>query len=741
MTMVDDNDYDDEGEEGSICLAGEIEEDDELDDIHEARPRSSRLSRGNHRSSRSDRHHHHQHHDDNHGSRSPDKPSSQRKNVRGTSSRVKSKAATADSDERPSSLSSVTGDASATWGNASISTITLKDLMGGEKNATEVEKILNGPSSTAHQRSSYRHHYHNSPTKGGSSGSVAGAEAKKQAIMKSKRVKEGRRSNIKSSLDSFLQAKEKDNSEGGDFLEAEDVEEDESLISDEEEAHQMSRSPVENTVHHRRRFRAKGSGENDDDGDDENLENSSVSKSHSTKRLGRTTRTIDANSGSSHSRRTMMIHRRNQRSSNNNRSTDVNDDASVGSHKSRRSTRTSMRSDDCRSLAGDDENRSRRVRRDARSIDRSTRDARSVERGQNSRSVDASSRHRRRSHSRGADSVRDASSGAGGGGGGRSRSQSRGDDGNNNQAGAKIRRHRSRSRGGGDADDDQSVMSRKSTATSSSSRRGRRPSRPRHAKQSNRLPPSHATTSHAATTNNNKLKSPINHQLKSPTKGQQAPSKASLAKHLASEDQNSKSTGKDLEEASETSSRDKSQVVLLQFDPTNANLVQTVNQAKCKKTSEIIRHADGTESELQISELAGLPTFEKNSDPNFHDSAQSGMSYHEATGQASSRSLGSLDAGSSVEGGHKKQPSFSRSSRRPTSNKSFSESSSARTSQIPGEPASEGGGRRTPSRAKSTTAVPRQRGLQATKSFIMRMNRSRGQINHQALDDNGSDEE
>ena len=52
------------------------------------------------------------------------------------------------------------------------------------------------------------------------------------------------------------------------------------------------------------------------------------------------------------------------------------------------------------------------------------------------------------------------------------------------------------------------------------------------------------------------------------------------------------------------------QQILLQFDPTNKNHVRSVDQDKAKKSSEIIQGMHGTKSTLEISELAGLPTFE-----------------------------------------------------------------------------------------------------------------------------------
>jgi len=53
------------------------------------------------------------------------------------------------------------------------------------------------------------------------------------------------------------------------------------------------------------------------------------------------------------------------------------------------------------------------------------------------------------------------------------------------------------------------------------------------------------------------------------------------------------------------------QKFLLQFDPTNKNHVRSVDQENAKKSSEIIHGLHGTKSTLEISELAGLPTFER----------------------------------------------------------------------------------------------------------------------------------
>lgn len=50
---------------------------------------------------------------------------------------------------------------------------------------------------------------------------------------------------------------------------------------------------------------------------------------------------------------------------------------------------------------------------------------------------------------------------------------------------------------------------------------------------------------------------------------------------------------------------------MLQFDPTKQNHVRSVDQDKAKKSSETIHGLNGTKSTLEISELAGLPTFER----------------------------------------------------------------------------------------------------------------------------------
>jgi len=88
----------------------------------------------------------------------------------------------------------------------------------------------------------------------------------------------------------------------------------------------------------------------------------------------------------------------------------------------------------------------------------------------------------------------------------------------------------------------------------------------------------------------------------------------SLGLHLESERSMKRSIDNDdLSQVTEERSTESSgpQTILLQFDPTNKNHVRSVNQNEAKKTSETIHGLHGTESRLEIAELFGLPTFEK----------------------------------------------------------------------------------------------------------------------------------
>jgi hypothetical protein len=101
----------------------------------------------------------------------------------------------------------------------------------------------------------------------------------------------------------------------------------------------------------------------------------------------------------------------------------------------------------------------------------------------------------------------------------------------------------------------------------------------------------------------------------------------SLSRHIEADPDATKN--QDDEEESEESSRLSHGYshTLLQFDPTNENHVTCVTQDGAHVTSEKVRFADGTESDLQIHELTGLPTFEIQ--PIYQDSAGSGLSLYD----------------------------------------------------------------------------------------------------------------
>jgi hypothetical protein len=182
------------------------------------------------------------------------------------------------------------------------------------------------------------------------------------------------------------------------------------------------------------------------------------------------------------------------------------------------------------------------------------------------------------------------------------------------------------------------------------------------------------------------------------------------------------------------------QSVLLQFDPTNEDLIQAVNQSEAKTTSETIRHADGTESKFQVSELAGLPTFEK------PESSQSLSEHLNASSQ--SFDVEEEPVVEQAEGDSK--PALSARS-------SLLSSFSNLKLQNPGEAPSEVV-RRAPRLSKSTSSAldgslpPRRSALQPAKSmsFMQRVQNRRAQFDsmvnrstkalvHQELDDDGSE--
>lgn len=88
----------------------------------------------------------------------------------------------------------------------------------------------------------------------------------------------------------------------------------------------------------------------------------------------------------------------------------------------------------------------------------------------------------------------------------------------------------------------------------------------------------------------------------------------SLVSHLESDRSKKRSIENDnLSQVTEERSNNYSepQPILLQFDPSSGNNVRSVNQNIAEKTSESIHGLHGTISRLEITKLAGLPTFEK----------------------------------------------------------------------------------------------------------------------------------
>lgn len=409
------------------------------------------------------------------------------------------------------------------WGNASTPVISIKDIMGGERNATKVG--LSRSNDFRPNRGRAEDHHDRQ----------CGAETKKNRIIGRKMAKKNRQLDVKNSLAHFLQSNEDTESDSkGD--------EDESLISEEDE-----KGKTDNF---------HDSGHKDEKNDDDKSIKST--KSHSRMRRHHPRRTQSdkgpTGGGSSHSRKRPPRRRTKQ--------AEADDDASVGSRKSRLNSR--------RTAIPDDGSVGSRRRRG------------------HSRSADIN--HRRRDHGK----VEDG-------------------DGKHGS--------HSRRRSPADDADDRSVGSRKSV--------GRRRRQGGHGR-----PPRHKSPAPASKEDGNRTAlvspeakpvSPEAEPVEKDEVGEIKTRMASLANHLES---NLEGQGrKDPEEESEESSRFSLgyQPTLLQFDPTNANHFTLVNQEEGNLTSENIRNADGTESELQIRELANLPTFEA-PQPSFHDSTASNFS-------------------------------------------------------------------------------------------------------------------
>lgn len=429
---------------------------------------------------------------------------------------------------------------------------------------------------------------------------LASHERKLESLVKEQRVKEGRRNNIKNSLASFLRANNAEDEEQDEIQEdpestAPDLPEvdDDSLISDAEDGDEPLRQSPQERSPLRSAFKR----------------HNSVGKSKSPSVSGRKTRTTrtfdneggnpetptnDGGAGSSnshHSRKTKSRSRKGVQRIPSKAGTS-GDAPKTRSQSSSRSVTTGRRvqrvrrnmlsdsGDDASTSGGAPSRRSHRGSRTPSSVDDC--DDRSVSSNRNrslsrSRVVDSSIR-RQRSRSSGIDATRTPSA---------------------------IRR-RSVSRSRGD-DDDKSIASKVSHATAS--KRGRRPGKgPAHTPK-NLLPPQ---TKREAIEDGKQCDGSPPSSVEDNTKDYVSRSMPSLDRHFDSERKEKRKV--DLDETSEESSRLSNgtpQSILLQFDPTNVDLIQAVNQSDAKKTSETFRHADGTETNLKISELAGLPTFEK----------------------------------------------------------------------------------------------------------------------------------
>jgi hypothetical protein len=175
----------------------------------------------------------------------------------------------------------------------------------------------------------------------------------------------------------------------------------------------------------------------------------------------------------------------------------------------------------------------------------------------------------------------------------------------------------------------------------------------------------------------------------------------------------------DTEEASEESSRFSHEYshTLLQFDPTNVDHITRVSQDGAHVTSEIIRHENGTESELQIRELTGLPTFETK--PIYLDhSAGSGLSVDDddAASQASQDS----HAEELREDQEQAKPSRPSSARTIENTAAQSTGEKSESDETIGDEALAVAAKGMMPKIKKSISSGRMRGVAATPSFLRR---------------------
>jgi len=122
-----------------------------------------------------------------------------------------------------------------------------------------------------------------------------------------------------------------------------------------------------------------------------------------------------------------------------------------------------------------------------------------------------------------------------------------------------------------------------------------------------------------------------------------------LSGHFRSKNSGSLQPTEERSEITDDSSNPPSQTTFVQFDPTNPDLLSTVNIAKDESatTTETIKRADGTVSKFEIKEFSNLPNFEIDSVPHSQRSLPVGES------NDLSQSISSLQL---EEVGHKTSP-------------------------------------------------------------------------------------
>ena len=469
------------------------------------------------------------------------------------------------------------------WRNSSMPVITVRDIMGSEKKATAVGMTASGHSRSVEQESN-----------------KMGAEEKRSMIRSRWNEKRSRQSNVKNSLDQFLAGGQSEDSDNGDF---DEEAEDEELISDEDDDDDEAPRPTSTSS-----LKIDIGADSDNNKSVKGQSRDQARRRSSSKRTDGD-RTDGDGGGSSHSR-SRKPRRRLKKSGGGD-----DDDRSVGSTKSARSRRAPRRS----SRPGGDDGSARRQSDCGGSVGGDQmRRRRDTEEGQKKKTRSMSARRR---------------PAAGSGVPSKSRS----------------------TRGKPSADDDdRSVGSRKSVGGRRRRQQSQRTKKSSSKSQENHAPlsPEPEATSKVDSIPVSPLGSKPNSAqslTESPGNGEHKDKLTSLSQHIEANPKIKLSA--DLEERSEESSRFSSSydqpTSIMQFDPTNTNNITMVSQSKANIKSEKFRHADGTESELHISEVAGLPTFEA-VQSKLNESRSSDLSDPEVRPQ-STNSLGSIDYGSDYD--------------------------------------------------------------------------------------------